>query len=155
MTLLKNIGEKQYEQLINLGFHGAQLPIYSLFDAMGWILSITAKPAPDIKEVTEENFFIPLLSLYSKWIITVMTKTREQKKERTTSKQPKLTKKKQKLLPKAPKEEAEIEDIETFHELPGMTHISYWSDPDTGELVTLFGSAPVLLLHTKTRNPWI
>lgn len=102
--------------LVDVVFDGAKLPIFTVFDALGWILSITAKPPVGTTEVTEENFFIPLLALFSKWAQTFSMKTKG----------------------------VEGEEVETDKEFPAMIHISYWQDLKSKEVVTLLGSTPGL-----------
>lgn len=56
--------EKQRWQLDlqRFPFRGHDLPYYTVFDVIGWVLSILA-PAPD--GATLENYYAPLLALYS------------------------------------------------------------------------------------------
>lgn len=48
-------------------FDGTELPVETVFDTLGWILSITATPAPGTEEVTEKNFLVPLAAMFAKW----------------------------------------------------------------------------------------
>jgi hypothetical protein len=48
------------------------LPASTLFDLLGWILSITAKPPPGTTEVTEKDFFLPLAAVFAQWCRTLI-----------------------------------------------------------------------------------
>lgn len=49
---------------------GKHLPVRTLFDTIGWILSITAEAAGG--EATQNNFYLPLLALFGKWCYTLL-----------------------------------------------------------------------------------
>jgi hypothetical protein len=109
---------------IEVDFDGAKLLLDTMFDALGWILSITAKPKKLTKEVTETNFFIPLLGLYGKWSQTLVIK----KKLETTIKK------------KTNEETTALK--ENKEDFPAMLHLSYWQDVKSKKLYTLLGSTP-------------
>ena len=46
-------------------YAGFELPVRTLYDAIGWILSITAIPTTNI--AGQNNFCLPLLGLFGKW----------------------------------------------------------------------------------------
>jgi hypothetical protein len=46
-------------------YAGYELPVRTLYDAIGWILSITAVPASNT--VNQNNFCLPLIGLFGKW----------------------------------------------------------------------------------------
>lgn len=48
-----------------------ELPVRTVFDALGWILSITTGADPERKR-TQSNFYLPLIGLYAKWCDTLM-----------------------------------------------------------------------------------
>jgi hypothetical protein len=104
-------------------FDGALLSLDTMFDRLGWLLSITAHPAKTETSVTEANFFLPLLGLYGKWVQVLSIS---------------VTKK------------AEEETRLSLHNFPGMLQISYWLDvktktdekTKTDGLWTLLGSTP-------------
>lgn len=56
---------------------GKNLPVRTLFDTIGWILSITAVPA-DGGVATQNNFYLPLLALFGKWCYTLLPKDEAQ-----------------------------------------------------------------------------
>ncbi|ETN38246.1 uncharacterized protein HMPREF1541_06277 [Cyphellophora europaea CBS 101466] len=56
-----NIDYRDYDAVLD----GKQLPVRTLFDVLGWILSVTAKP--DGGKATQNNFYLPLLALFGKW----------------------------------------------------------------------------------------
>jgi hypothetical protein len=53
-------------------FEGVLLPVSTIFDSLGWVLSITAKPKPGTEEVTEKNFFLPLAAVFAQWCRTLI-----------------------------------------------------------------------------------
>jgi hypothetical protein len=46
-------------------YAGYELPVRTLYDAIGWILSITAVPASNT--ANQNNFCLPLIGLFGKW----------------------------------------------------------------------------------------
>ena len=46
-------------------YAGYELPVRTLYDAVGWILSITAVPASNT--ANQNNFCLPLIGLFGKW----------------------------------------------------------------------------------------
>lgn len=55
-------------KFVQVDFDNATLFLDTLADCLAWILSISAHPGPNVKSVTEKNFFLPLLGLYGTWV---------------------------------------------------------------------------------------
>lgn len=49
------------------GFEGVLLPINTIYDLLGYIMSVTFKNCPATSTSTARNYYMPLLSLYAKW----------------------------------------------------------------------------------------
>lgn len=55
----------------DVNFGNTQLPVRTIFDALGWVLSITATVDAE-DALTPSNFYLPLMGLYAKWCDTLM-----------------------------------------------------------------------------------
>lgn len=55
----------------DVNFGNTQLPVRTVFDALGWVLSITATVDAE-GPLTPSNFYLPLMGLYAKWCDTLM-----------------------------------------------------------------------------------
>lgn len=53
---------------VQVDFDNATLFLDTLADCLAWILSVSVHPGPQVKSVTEKDFFLPLLGLYGTWI---------------------------------------------------------------------------------------
>jgi hypothetical protein len=100
-------------EFVEVHFDGAKLILDTMFNCLGWILSITAHPAKPDVPLTEEEFSLPLLGLYGKWIEVLIRKTPGLKT-----------------------------GVLTRTEFPAMIQISYWLDMKTKALRTLLASTP-------------
>ncbi|KAL8772445.1 MAG: hypothetical protein Q9209_002396 [Squamulea sp. 1 TL-2023] len=52
---------------LSLCFEDVEFPVNTIFDILGWIMSITWRTAPATGSSTSRNFFMPLLALYARW----------------------------------------------------------------------------------------
>jgi hypothetical protein len=100
-------------EFVEVHFDGAKLILDTMFNCLGWILSITAHPAKPDVPLTEEEFFLPVLGLYGKWIEVLIRKTPGLKT-----------------------------GVLTRTDFPAMIQISYWLDMKTKALRTLLASTP-------------
>lgn len=55
---------------IGLAFQGANLPINTMFDALGWLLSVTSVPPQT--ESLDRTYYLPLVSLFARWCRVLM-----------------------------------------------------------------------------------
>lgn len=44
------------------------LPSYTVFDFLGWFLSVTCHPPPT---ATNKNYYLPLVAMYARWCVTL------------------------------------------------------------------------------------
>lgn len=51
---------------LTLRIEGVSLPVNTLFDILGWVMSILGLALPNATS-TSRNYYMPLLSLYSRW----------------------------------------------------------------------------------------
>jgi hypothetical protein len=53
-------------------FCGTLLDTFTVFDLLGWLLSVTARPlVPPNTPMTDFNFYLPLCALFAKWCATI------------------------------------------------------------------------------------
>ncbi|KAL8789509.1 MAG: hypothetical protein Q9213_001122 [Squamulea squamosa] len=52
---------------LTLFFEDVEFPVNTVFDILGWIMSVTWRAAPPTGSSTSRNFFMPLLALYARW----------------------------------------------------------------------------------------
>ena len=53
-----------------LWFMGEMIEAYTVYDLLGWVMSVTATPVPPPGlAVTEQTFYLPYLALFARWCI--------------------------------------------------------------------------------------
>lgn len=69
MTFFEGIQQQNGDgvELPNTTFEGVLLPVRTLYDALAWILTITAVPDPSGAAASQNNYFMPLLALLGRW----------------------------------------------------------------------------------------
>jgi hypothetical protein len=50
-----------------LAFDGVDLPMITIYDYLAWLLSVLGSSEPESVEKTAQNYYLPLLALFSRW----------------------------------------------------------------------------------------
>lgn len=60
----------------SFAFEGVSLPVNTVYDLLGWIMSVSHGYAVATSTSTERNYYLPMLALYAKWC-RLLTPTNE------------------------------------------------------------------------------
>lgn len=62
---------------LDIMFYNVRLPLNTVYDYLGWIMSISWRKYGQRIESNNRNYYLPLLSLYAKWCRLLGEKTRD------------------------------------------------------------------------------
>jgi hypothetical protein len=59
------------KDIILLAFQGVNLPMITIYDYLAWLLSMIGSSETQTVAKTPQNYYLPLLALYSRWCTTI------------------------------------------------------------------------------------